>query len=107
MKHLIDKSALVAEIESKLHVLIACKENVHSTEKRVVLWAKIDECNEILSFLDTLEVKEEVTTDAFIEKAEKWLNEHILDYVYAKEWGQGVGVEGELFDDFKNAMKGE
>lgn len=43
--------------------------------------------------------------DAFIEKAEKWLNEHILDYVYAKEWGQGVGVEGELFDDFKNYMK--
>lgn len=46
-------------------------------------------------------------TDAFIDKAEKWLNEHILDYVYAKEWGQGVGVEGELFDDFKNAMQGE
>ena len=45
--------------------------------------------------------------DKFIEKAEKWLNEHILDYVYAKEWGQGVGVEGDLFDDFKNAMKGE
>ena len=44
-------------------------------------------------------------TDAFIEKAEKWLNEHILDYVYAKEWGQGVGVEGELFEDFKNAME--
>ncbi len=46
-------------------------------------------------------------TDAFIEKAEKWLNEHILDYVYAKEWGQGVGVEGELFNDFKRYIKGE
>lgn len=46
-------------------------------------------------------------TDAFIEKAEKWLNEHILDYVYAKEWGQGVGVEVELFDNFKEYMKGE
>ena len=45
--------------------------------------------------------------DKFIEKAEKWLDEHILDYVYAKEWGQGVGVEGELFDDFKTYMKGE
>ena len=50
---------------------------------------------------------EYVRTDAFIEKAEKWLNEYILDYVYAKEWGQGVGVEGELFNDFKEYMKGE
>lgn len=50
---------------------------------------------------------EYIRTDAFIEKAEKWLNEHILDYVYAKEQGQGVGVEGELFDDFKNYMKRE
>lgn len=45
--------------------------------------------------------------ETMIDKACEWLNEHILDYVYAKEWGQGVGVEGELFDDFKNAMKGE
>ena len=50
---------------------------------------------------------EYIRKDAFIEKAEKWLNEHILDYVYAKEWGQGVGVEVELFDDFKEYMKGE
>lgn len=46
-------------------------------------------------------------TEVFIDKAEKWLDEHIFDYVYAKEWGQGVGIEGELFDDFRNAMKGE
>jgi hypothetical protein len=50
---------------------------------------------------------EYVRKDAFIEKTEKWLDEHILDYVYAKEWGQGVGVEGELFDDFKNYIKDE
>ena len=50
---------------------------------------------------------EYIRKDVFIEKAEKWLNEHILDYVYAKEWGQGVGVEVELFDDFKEYMKGE
>ena len=55
---LIDKDKVVAEIENKLQDLIACKENALSTEKRVVLWAKIDMCNEILSFLDTLEVKE-------------------------------------------------
>ena len=46
-------------------------------------------------------------TEVFIDKAEEWLNEHIFDYVYAKEWGQGLGIEGELFDDFRNAMKGE
>ena len=50
---------------------------------------------------------EYVRKDAFIEKTEKWLNEHILDYVYAKEWGQGVGVEGELFEDFKEYTKEE
>jgi hypothetical protein len=61
---------------------------------------------ESLKYSIAREVAEKLT-DAFIEKAEKWLNEHILDYVYAKEWGQGVGVEGELFNDFKEYMKGE
>ena len=55
---LIDKEKVVVEIEKKLQDLITCKENTSFTEQRVVLWAKIDMCNEILSILDTLEVKE-------------------------------------------------
>jgi hypothetical protein len=45
-------------IEKELQNLIACKENTSFTESKVVLWAKIDICKEILSSLDTLEVKE-------------------------------------------------
>jgi hypothetical protein len=48
---------------------------------------------------------EYIRADAFIEKATEWLNEHILDYVYAKMWGQGVGVEVELFEDFEEYLK--
>jgi len=62
---------------------------------------------EIYSNRESNDEFEYTRTDAFIDKAEKWLDEHIFDYVYAKEWGQGVGIEGELFDDFKNYMKGE
>lgn len=58
MDQYISKDAVVAEIEKKLQDLIACKENTSFIEHSVVLWAKIDMCNEILSLLDTLEVKE-------------------------------------------------
>jgi hypothetical protein len=58
MTQYIDKSAVVAMIEKELQNLIACKENTSFTESKVVLWAKIDICKEILSFIDTLEVKE-------------------------------------------------
>lgn len=74
---LIDKDKVVAEIENKLQDLIACKENALSTEKRVVLWAKIDMCNEILSFLDTLEVKE--------ADLEKEINDYISNNFFGSQ----------------------
>ena len=40
--------------------------------------------------------------DAFIEKAEKYLLEHLIDY-----WSQGVTDESGFIEDFKNYMKGE
>lgn len=58
MAQYISKSALVAEIEKKLQDLIVCKENTSFIEHKVVLSAKTDMCKEILSFIDTLEVKE-------------------------------------------------
>lgn len=41
-------------------------------------------------------------TDAFIEKAEKYLLEHLIDY-----WSQGVTDESGFIEGFKNYMKGE
>ena len=42
-------------------------------------------------------------TDAFIEKATEFLQEHLIDYL----WSQGVTDESDFIDDFKNYMKGE
>lgn len=41
-------------------------------------------------------------TDAFIEEAEKYLQEHLIDY-----WSQGVTDESGFIEGFKNYMKGE
>lgn len=41
-------------------------------------------------------------TDAFIEEAEKYLLEHLIDY-----WSQGVTDESGFIEDFKNYIKGE
>ena len=41
-------------------------------------------------------------TDAFIEKVEKYLQEHLIDY-----WSQSVTDESKFIEDFKNYMKGE
>ena len=41
-------------------------------------------------------------TDAFIKKAEKYLQEHLIDY-----WSQGVTDESGFIEEFKNHMKGE
>ena len=70
------------------------------------IWINHSDLPKLSGYIDRDSI-EYTSTDAFIEKAEKWLNERILDYVYAEEWGQGVGVEGEFFNDFKNYMKGE
>ncbi len=59
MAHLIDKAAVVAEIEKKLQDLIVCKKDAFYAEERVTLRAKINMCKEILSSLETLEVKED------------------------------------------------
>lgn len=41
-------------------------------------------------------------TDAFIEEAEKYLLEHLIDY-----WSQGVTDESGFIEGFKNYIKGE
>ena len=45
---------------------------------------------------------EYIRTDAFIEKVEKYLQEHLIDY-----WSQSVTNESKFIEDLKNYMKGE
>ena len=43
-----------------------------------------------------------VRKDAFIEKTEKYLQEHLIDY-----WSQSVTDESKFIDKFRNYMEGE
>lgn len=55
---LIDKDALVAEIEKKLANILACKKDASTPEARIALNDMIRLIEEILSLINTLEVKE-------------------------------------------------
>jgi len=103
----IDKDALVAKIEKRfdeysssiLRHYDACTE------------ARASELGKILVILNTLEVKEVDSTDAFIEKACEWLNKESESYVKTGGVGACVTYEGldvkELVEDFEKYMKGE
>ena len=67
-----------------------------------------DEYTEIIAFEDGDGV-EYTRTDAFIEKAEKWLEENVMKYLITTiHAGTNVpDIKDEFFDDFKNYMKGE
>lgn len=67
MVHLIDKDALVAEIERRIKSL----HQVNSPREQAVLY----ECEDILSFIDTLEVKEMDLDDYYHKFLDKeWFN---------------------------------
>lgn len=76
---LIDIDAVVAEIKRKLQDLIVCKKDAVYAEERVILRAKIDMCKEILSLLDTLEVKE-VREETVNEDLEEAAEEYAPDF---------------------------
>ena len=75
---LIDKAALVAEIEKRIKKYASI--NVGHIEHLEALYgAKCKALMEMLSFIDTLEVKEvDSLTDALIEKAWSWVEDNIL-----------------------------
>lgn len=86
MTQYIDKAALIAELDRLYDLEYDDMSNL-SFGKKLIL-------RHILLFLNTLEVKEKVTTtDAFIKKAEEFLSKHQCEYID--------------FDDFRKAMKGE
>lgn len=82
MKHLIDKTIVVAEIN---RVLNSYDPNEITSGRYALV--------KLRDFLDTLEVKEVDNTDAFIEKAWDYISRHQLEY--------------NDYDDFKSHVKGE
>lgn len=91
MKHLIDKSVLIAEIEKRIKGLRDCHADTIAGYA-----GEISGLERLLSFLDTLEVKEVDSTDAFINKACEWLKDNYPYY-----------FETDIEQGFVRAMKGE
>lgn len=93
---LIDKAVVVAEIEKKLQDLIACKKDAFYPEERITLQARINMCKEILSFLETLEVKEDnLLTEIEKELADSWIGRIDKKRI-------PIELKGELKAKFKN-----
>lgn len=87
---LIDKAATVAEINRLI-------ENAPKNDKFYVI---IDQLNLLKHKINTIEVKEVDSKDAFIEKACEWLQEEVVNDYEGLVWEN-------LIEDFKNYMKGE
>ena len=99
---LIDKDALVAEIENRIKELQNLhkenEEKLDSIQKAAILLC-IDECKVILSFLDTLEVKE--------VDLEKIINDYFKDWKFDEELDIMVKPNNYsvTFDDIKEVAK--
>ena len=104
MTQYIDKSAVMAEIERR--IADNKKDIERSSHKNLEDYFEGYEDALVLfkeKFLNTLEVKEEVTTtDAFIKKACDWLTKHAKKYYFNKE--RYLGTD-ELVEDFKLSME--
>jgi hypothetical protein len=92
MKQYIDKAAVVAELE-RLYNLEYDNTSSLSCGKKIML-------RNILLFLDTLEVKEINSTDAFIEKAWEWIENNMLS-------SNQQDKSRLYFELFKSHVKGE
>lgn len=92
MKQYIDKDALVAEIE---------KRRDKNARNRLNLAAAFED-NYLLSFLDTLEVKEINSTDAFIEKVENFLEMLGYGFTITDNITHADYDKEQLIEDFKN-----
>ena len=91
---LIDKAAVVAEIERRISVLKA-NESVISMLAGGMF---VNEFKDLLSFLDTLEVKEEPVSKDLEEASKEWLRPR-LDMSYIN-YGEGKMMELTHFDGY-------
>ena len=120
MAKYIDKSALVAEIERRISVLKA-NESVISMLAGGMF---INEFKDLLSFIDTLDVKEvdeeyngkamlhvltkgvEQGKREILDKACKWLSKHFYDKDYEIRDDEGCWIDADLMiTDFRKAME--
>lgn len=99
MAHLIDKDALVAEIERRKQVAFGWME----TAPNDAIEAEFELCDDILSFLDTLKVKE-VDIDKLCEFREN------IGFAYpegASEYQKQLACYRQGIKDVIKAQKGE
>ena len=86
-------------------------DNIEDWRNRIQREHDIEVMKRILSLIDTLEVKEINSTDAFNEKAEDYLNSLLYDWVYITNPDQmscaNIIPKKDFIEDFKNYMKGE
>ena len=97
---LIDKSALVADIEKRLSLF---ENGTGDSEVMKRVEGVIKGYKSILSFLDTLEVTES-PADAFIEKACEWIKEH-KEEVETEDNGIIGWIPDYFIKDFKKYME--
>ena len=92
MTQYIDKAALIAEIE---------RMKVDAIQFPFEEYGTVGTCNKLLSFLDTLEVKEINSTDAFIRKARKYFYKELPNFRSFMESGTS------FIKNFESFIRGE
>ena len=109
----ISKSALVAEIiryKHKADERLKIKGRTLAEDCKDSALQNL--CGNLLHFINTLEIKEIDSTDAFIEKAKRWLEKNAGNYVWCSDYAENpgddtCGMTDDFVDDFENYMKGE
>ena len=95
---LIDKAAVVAEIETRYDECLKRAKIIDAE-----YWnGKADAYRDMLVILDTLEMKEVDSTDAFIEKVCEWLKFNYVEFTDNSRLGLNIN---ELIKDFKKDFK--
>ena len=109
MEKYISKSAVVAEIQGYIS---GYKDILSKVDEKCLKYAegieaKIDILQHLLSFLDTLEVKDVNSTDVFIEKAVNWLslNMKMLMNVFDVEYDTHDTDVKDFIEDFKRYIE--
>ena len=108
MEQYIKKSDIIAEIERLVKKYSQCP--THTFYEEGLKGGRLIGYNDALFKIDTLEVKEINSADAFIEKACEFFGEHLWEYIDVKNANCDtfINIDGDkLKEDFKNYMKGE
>jgi len=104
MTQLIDKSALVAEIENWENIYKKCP--THNSYEEGLKEGRLIGYKDALHKINTLEVKEVDSNDAFIEKACQFLKSYRQDTYDGTGYIAGI-VNDKTIEDLKTYMKGE